>query len=60
MIIELKITNLSDWAIQPDILMENAVVWSPYEAYDAAEVLLQAMKNNTKLNALSFYGANKK
>lgn len=88
MIIELKITNLSDWAIiqpllkrlkipfvqkdteqpftaeesailykkkesdisltkQPDILMENAVVWSPYDAYDAAEVLLEAMKNNT-------------
>lgn len=92
MIIELKITNLNDWAIiqpllkrlkisfiqkeveqffvaeepavlyndkettplfterpatQPDLLMENAVVWSPFDAYDAAEVLLQAMKNNT-------------
>ena len=27
--------------------LDNAVVWSPYDAYDAAEVLLQAMKNNT-------------
>jgi hypothetical protein len=86
MVIELKITNLSDWAIiqpllqrlkiafvqkdsehisvaeesvflykkteittpltekvpiQPHIVMEDAVIWSPYDAYEAAEILLK-------------------
>ena len=93
LIIELKITNLSDWAIiqpllrrlkitfiqketqqtfiaepitaytqkerviefveqpvnQSDTLVENAYIWSPYDAYDAAEVLLEAMKNNKNI-----------
>jgi hypothetical protein len=82
LIIELKIANVSDWAIikpllkrlkipfvqksfqkeieqNPKIQNENlpdfspslqgeskAIAWSPYDSYDAAEVLLQALKNN--------------
>ena len=84
LIIELKITNLSDWAIiqpllkrlkisfvqkpiqkeieQNQMASELAVlysesstlfqqesetpIWSPYDSYDAAEILLNAMKNN--------------
>jgi hypothetical protein len=81
LIIELKITNVSDWAIIQPLLKRlkipfvqktlpketlltaqkqvttttdahlmqgesQAVVWSPYDAYDAADVLLQALKNN--------------
>ena len=84
LIIELKITNLSDWAIiQPllkrlkisfvqkpvqKVIEQNQLaseppvhysdastafqqesqtpIWSPYDSYDAAEILLQAMKNN--------------
>ena len=93
LIVELKITNLSDWAIiqpllqrlkitfvqketpqtfiaepivaytqkehvtefveqpisQLDTLVENTYIWSPYDAYDAAEVLLKAMKNNKNI-----------
>lgn len=30
-----------------EIIVENPVVWSPYDAYDAANILLEAIKNNT-------------
>ena len=33
--------------ILSDIIVENPVVWSPYDAYDAANILLEAIKNNT-------------
>lgn len=81
LIIELKITNLGDWAIIQPLLKRlkisfvqkslqkeiepitqkqiaddadvhliqgesKAIVWSPYDSYDAADVLLQALKNN--------------
>ena len=54
LIVVLKITNLSDWAvIQPFLMMlkisfvQKMPIWSPYDSYDAAEILLHAMKNNT-------------
>jgi hypothetical protein len=79
LIVELKITNLSDWImLQPllqrlqiafvqkteippvsgvtnpsqtalfeDFQGKSIPIWSPYEAQDAAEILLQAMKNNS-------------
>ena len=53
LIIELKITNLSDWAIIQPLLkrlkisfVQKMPIWSPYDSYDAAEILLHAMKNN--------------
>ena len=84
LIVELKITNLSDWAIiqpllkrlkisfvqkpiqkevkqnqmasEPPVLYSESStvfqqesqtpIWSPYDSYDAAEILLNAMKNN--------------
>ena len=53
LIIELKIKNLSDWAIIQPLLkrlkisfIQKMPIWSPYDSYDAAEILLQAMKNN--------------
>ncbi len=82
LIIELKITNLGDWAIIQPLLKRlkipfvqkplqkeieqlivqkqvandidaqliqgesKAIVWSPYDAYVAADVLLKALKNN--------------
>jgi hypothetical protein len=85
LVIELKISNPTDWAMlqhllqrlkipfvqkAPAALPEIAVparsplfaplskgdqpsildVWSPFDAYDAADVLLQAMKNNPNPN----------
>ncbi|MEO0041560.1 MAG: hypothetical protein RL329_1008 [Bacteroidota bacterium] len=84
LVIELKITNPTDWAMlqhllqrlkipfvqkgqnalhpsvitapitpvtpfQTELLPQEVLVWSPYDAYDAADLLLETMKNNSNL-----------